>query len=226
MITTVLFDLDGTLLDTGPDIAHALNLLRAEHGLEPYPYPPIRACVSHGASAVLKCGFPPCDDPARFDALRKRFLDLYAENIAVHTAPFAGVDDALSTLDDRGIRWGVVTNKPAWLTDSLMDRIGYAARAACVVSGDTTPYSKPHPAPVLHGCGTMGVRPADALYVGDAERDVQAGRAAGLRTAVALFGYVTADDDPVAWGADHLLDAPADMIALLDRVALGAERRA
>lgn len=226
MITTVLFDLDGTLLDTGPDIAHALNLLRAEHGLEPYPYPPVRACVSHGASAVLKCGFPPCDDPARFDALRARFLDLYAQNIAIHTVPFAGVDDALATLEARGMRWGIVTNKPAWLTDALVERVGYAGRAACVVSGDTTPYSKPHPAPVLHGCETLGAKPADALYVGDAERDVQAGRAAGLQTAVALFGYVTPDDDPVAWGADALLDAPADLITLLDRDARGAERRA
>lgn len=226
MITTVLFDLDGTLLDTGPDIAHALNLLRAEHGLEPYPYPPIRACVSHGATAVLKCGFPPCDDPARFDTLRARFLDLYAENIAVHTTPFDGVDDALAILETRGIRWGIVTNKPAWLTDALVERVGYTGRAACVVSGDTTPYSKPHPAPILHGCEALGARPADALYVGDAERDVQAGRAAGLRTAVALFGYVTPDDDPIAWGADDLLDAPADLITLLDRHAHGAERRA
>ncbi len=226
MITTVLFDLDGTLLDTGPDIAHALNLLRAEHGLEPYPYPPIRACVSHGASAVLKRGFPPCEDPLQFDALRARFLDLYAANIAVHTRPFDGVDAMLAELERRGLRWGVVTNKPGWLTDPLMDRIGYAARAACVVSGDTTPHSKPHPAPVQHGCELLGVRATDALYVGDAERDVQAGRAAGLRTAIALFGYVTDDDDPVAWGADEHLATPTDLIALLDRDARGTERRA
>jgi N-acetyl-D-muramate 6-phosphate phosphatase len=226
VITTVLFDLDGTLLDTGPDIAHALNRLRAEHGLEPYPYPPIRACVSHGASAVLKCGFPPCDDPARFDTLRARFLDLYAEHIALHTTPFDGVDAMLTELEARGLRWGVVTNKPGWLTDPLMERIGYTARAACIVSGDTTPYSKPHPAPVLHGVEALGAIPTEALYVGDAERDVQAGRAAGLRTAVALFGYVTADDDPVAWGADALLDTPGDLIALLDGHRRGLERRA
>lgn len=225
MIDTVLFDLDGTLLDTGPDIAHALNLLRAEHGLEPFPYAPVRACVSNGASAVLRCGFPAVE-PDVFDRLRARLLALYRENLAVHTVPFPGVDAMLEGLEARGLRWGIVTNKPGWLTDPLLADLGFGARAACVVSGDTTPYAKPHPAPVLHALEVAGSAPPRAVYVGDAERDVHAGRAAGLRTGVALFGYVTRDDDPIAWGADALFDRPDDLFAWLDRLDGAQERRA
>lgn len=187
----------------------------------------MRACVSHGASAVLRCGFPPCEEPAAFDALRTRFLELYAANLTTHTVPFDGIDAMLAELERRGLAWGVVTNKPAWLTDPLLAGLGLAERAACVVSGDTTPYTKPHPAPVLYGCAAAGLEPASSLFVGDAERDIAAGRAAGLRTAVALFGYVTADDDPAAWCADVLLDRPADLVRWLDRLASPViERRA
>ena len=225
MIDTVLFDLDGTLLDTGPDIAHALNLLRAEHGLAAFPYEPIRACVSNGASAVLRCGFPAVE-PDEFDRLRARFLDLYRANLATHTVPFPGVDAMLAELEARDVRWGIVTNKPGWLTDPLLATLGFGLRSACVVSGDTTPFTKPHPQPIMHALDVAGSTAARAVYVGDAERDVQAGRAAGLRTAVALFGYVAPDDDPVAWGPDVLLDEPGDVLAWLDELSAARERRA
>lgn len=226
MIDMVLFDLDGTLLDTGPDIAHAFNALRAEQGLAPAPYRALRDCVSHGATAIMRCGYPDLQPGVEFDALRARFLELYAGNIARHTQLFDGWGPVLDALAADGRRWGIVTNKPAWLTDPLLDALGLADRAACVVSGDTTPYSKPHPAPILRGCELAGTKPAAAVYVGDAERDVQAGRAAGLRTAIALFGYLGPDDRPHDWGADALLDAPADLLAWLDTLGRGAERRA
>ena len=225
MIDTVLFDLDGTLLDTGPDIAYALNLLRAEHGLEAFPYEPVRACVSNGASAVLRCGFPAVE-PDEFERLRARFLDLYRANLATHTAPFPGVDAMLAELESRGVAWGIVTNKPGWLTEPLLAELSFGAQAACVVSGDTTPHTKPHPQPILHALAATGSTPARAVYVGDAERDVQAGRAAGMPTAVALFGYVAPDDDPSSWGPDVLLDTPADVLAWLDELDAAKERRA
>lgn len=223
MTRLVLFDLDGTLLDTGPDIAAALNRVRAEHGLDPVPYAPLRACVSHGAAAVVRCGFPDADEATRA-MLRTRLLAHYAERLADQTALFPGMDAVLAALEDGGLRWGVVTNKPGWLTGPLLDRLGLAPRAACIVSGDTTPHLKPHPAPVLRACRACAVAPADAWYVGDAERDVQAGRAAGSRTAVALFGYVSDDDRPQDWGADALLTEPSGLLALVGAAA--RERRA
>lgn len=226
MIDTVLFDLDGTLLDTGPDIVGAFNALRAEQGLEPMPYRALRDCVSHGATAIMRCGYPDLAPGAGFDAMRKRFLDLYAANIAQHTRLFDGWAEVLDALEADGRRWGVVTNKPAWLTDPLLKALGLDTRIACAVSGDTTPHTKPHPAPILRGCELAGAAPAAAVYVGDAERDVQAGRAAGLRTAVALFGYLSPDDRPHEWGADTLLKAPSDLTRWLDALGRGKERRA
>ncbi|MCA1798014.1 MAG: HAD-IA family hydrolase [Xanthomonadaceae bacterium] len=226
MIDTVLFDLDGTLLDTGQDIAHAFNALRAEQGHAPVPYRALRDCVSHGATAIMRCGYPDLQPGAEFDAMRARFLDLYAGNIAQHTRLFDGWAEVLDTLEADGLRWGVVTNKPAWLTDPLLGALRLTDRAACAVSGDTTPYSKPHPAPILRGCEIAGTTPAAAVYVGDAERDVQAGRAAGLRTAIALFGYIGPEDRPHDWGADALLDAPADLTAWLDTLGRSKELRA
>ena len=212
-IRTVLFDLDGTLVDTAPDLALALNRLRREKGLPPLPYEPIRAQVSHGGSALIRLGFGCRPGDAGFEPLRRRFLDLYQEDLATRTRLFPGMEEVLDFLEGAEIPWGVVTNKPGWLTEPLMERLGLARRAGSIVSGDTLPQSKPHPAPLLHACRGMGTLPAECLYVGDALRDIQAGRAAGMRTLVALFGYLGEEDRPQEWGADGMVKTPSEILS-------------
>lgn len=216
-IRTVLFDLDGTLADTAPDLAAALNDLLQEEGRERLPHAAIRREASHGARALIKLGFDVGLGDPGFEALRARFLRLYADNICRHTALFPGMHELLAALRQRGISWGVVTNKPAFLTDALIRQLGLAASAACVVSGDTTRNAKPHPEPLLHACRCAGRTPEECLYVGDAERDIEAGRRAGMRTLVALFGYFRVDDDPHRWGADGAIESPAGVLAWLER---------
>lgn len=197
----VLFDLDGTLVDTAPDMAGALNDIRAADGLPPLPFAEVRPHVSHGSTAMVKLGYglPPGD---AFEAARLRFLNRYAERLAHSSALFPGGDWLLHSLEAHGLRWGIVTNKPGFLTDPLVRALGLYERAACVVAGDTLPQRKPHPAPLLLAASQAGVDPAHCVYVGDAERDVQAGRAAGMRTLVARFGYLQTGEDTLAWGAD------------------------
>jgi 2-phosphoglycolate phosphatase len=215
-IRTVLFDLDGTLADTAPDLALALNLLRAEHALAPLDYERIRPEASHGSLALIRLGFQCGPGDPGFDELRRRFLEIYADHLCEHTRLFPGVTELLAALDARDITWGIVTNKPAFLTDPLIARLGLSARAACVVSGDTTTNRKPHPEPMLHACRVAGRQPAQCLYVGDAERDIQAGRDAGMPTAVALFGYIRAHEDPASWGADTAIEGPLELLTWLD----------
>jgi 2-phosphoglycolate phosphatase len=210
----VLFDLDGTLLDTAPDMAAALNALRRLEGLEPLPFPSVRPHVSHGAARLIKIGFD-CESGERFETLRSRFLDLYRADLAVGTRPFEGIDGILCELERQGIAWGVVTNKPGWLTDPLMSALGLHERAGCIVSGDTLPERKPHPMPLLHAAKLLETDPGDCVYVGDAERDIQAGRAAGMKTLVAGFGYLSGDDDPSSWLADAILARPTDLLQAL-----------
>lgn len=211
-LRTVLFDLDGTLADTAPDLAAALNHVLEAEGRTALPYEHIRPVVSHGARALVQLGFSLGDDHPEFSRLRQRLTDRYREHIAVGTRLFPGMDELLERLEDRGLAWGVVTNKPAWLTNPLMDALGLTQRAACIVSGDTTPHRKPHPQPMLHACELAGSLPEECIYVGDAERDVEAGRSAGMRTVVALFGYLGESDRPQAWGADGLIEHPLDLL--------------
>ncbi len=215
-IRAVLFDLDGTLVDTAPDLALALNRLREEEGLPPLPFEAIRSRVSHGGTALIRLGFPHPPDSPEFQALRRRFLQLYERNLTVHTRLFPGMETVLGTLERQGIGWGVVTNKPGWLTNPLMDQLGLSERAACIVCGDTLPESKPHPAPILYACQRMMREPAECIYVGDAQRDVEAGRAAGTRTLIALFGYLGAADHPQEWGADEMVATPEAILSHLD----------
>ncbi len=207
-----LFDLDGTLVDTAPDLAATLNILRAEHGLEALPFEVIRPHVSHGARAMVHAGFGVDEGSPRFAALRERFLQLYRERLTRHSRLFEGMEEVLSVLENRGVKWGVVTNKPAWLTDPLMADLGLAARAACVISGDSTRNRKPHPEPLLHASALIGVAPEQCLYIGDARRDIEAGRAAGMKTLVAMFGYLGEDDQPHEWDADGMIDDPLDIL--------------
>ena len=210
----LLLDLDGTLLDTAPDMGGALNRLRIERGLAALPFSRIRPVVSHGAARLVTLGFPDASGD-EFETLRLRFLELYAQNLAADTRLFPGFDPVLEELERRGLPWGVVTNKPAWLTDPLLAILGLDRRAGCVVSGDTLPERKPHPLPLLHAAGLIGVPPARCVYVGDAQRDIQAGRAAGMTTVVAAYGYLAADEDPGSWEPTGIVSEPGELLAWL-----------
>lgn len=207
----VLFDLDGTLADTAPDLASALNETLRFYGKETLPFDTIRPHVSHGGRALIKLAFGYDSDHSSYAAAREVFLNHYATHIAKQTRLFDGMPSLLDTLEQSAIPWGIVTNKPAYLTDPLVALLGLAPRAGCVVSGDTTAHSKPHPAPLLHACSELGVKPQHCLYIGDAERDIEAGRLAGMTTLVALFGYIGEWDDPRQWGADGLVASPTEI---------------
>ncbi len=214
-LRAVLFDLDGTVLDTAPDMVRCLNELLAEQGRAPLHYEAVRGWVSHGAARVVRCGFPDVTDE-RFAVLQGRFLELYRAGISRETRLFAGMDRVLVELSRRGLRSGIVTNKAAWLTDPLLEQLHLRQRFACVVSGDTVAQRKPHPLPMLHAASLAGVAAAECIYVGDAERDVQAAHAAGMPALVARYGYLSADDDADRWGGDGDLAAPLDLLAWLD----------
>ena len=212
----VLFDLDGTLADTAPDLAFALNETLTHFGRDPLPYEPIRDVVSHGGIALIRLGFgiEPGDD--NFETYRQFLLDIYKNNLCRETKLFEGMNELLSHLESENIPWGIVTNKPSWLTDPLMEKMGLHLRACCIVSGDTCERNKPHPDPILHACERSGVSPANCFYVGDAARDIEAGNAAGCTTVTALFGYIHDDDQPQQWQADYSISHPVDMIEILD----------
>jgi len=214
-IAAVLFDLDGTLLDTAPDMIPALNQVRAEQGAGPLPYDLVRAQVSHGSTGLLRLAFPGLEGEP-FEALRARLLGLYAARIAIATAPFPGFEAVLPEIERRGMRWGIVTNKPTFLTLPLLAALGLDERAGVVVSGDTLPQRKPHPAPLLHAARGLSLDPAACLYVGDAERDVQSARAAGMPVLVARYGYLGPDDDPDAWAPDAHIEHPSGILHWLD----------
>lgn len=211
-VELVLFDLDGTLLDTAVDMGAALNLLRAEHKLPALPHDRIRPHVSHGAPALLKLGFGIEIQDARFAEMRARYLALYREHLAEETHLFHGMAEVLEKLEADRVPWGVVTNKPGWLTEPLLEARGLRARAACVVSGDTLARRKPHPDPLLHAATCCKIAPQRSVYVGDAQRDVQAAHAAGMLAVVALYGYLGEDEQPTAWQAEHLIKHPSELL--------------
>ncbi|GAB2786867.1 phosphoglycolate phosphatase [Dyella kyungheensis] len=208
-IQGVLFDLDGTLLDSAPDLYAALKAQCEEMQVAAPPYEMVREVVSRGSRAILRCAFADADDAALL-ALMPRYLELYQAMMAEHTRPFDGVDELLASLESQGIVWGVVTNKPGFLTDDLLVRIGWAPRAAAIVSGDTLPVKKPDPAPVLLACERAGLDPSRCVFVGDDRRDVLAGAAAGLYTVAVRWGYLDGGD-PSEWNADLVVDHPSDL---------------
>ena len=214
-IRAVLFDLDGTLLDTAPDLIRVLNQVRREQGRDALPYAQARTQVSHGSAGLIRLGFPDLSGQA-LETLRLRLLELYGQQLAVGTQLFAGFRQVLDTLAARELAWGIVTNKPAFLTDPLLVELGLAAEAGCVVSGDTLPERKPHPAPLLLAAARLSIPAQQCLYVGDAERDVQAARAAGMPVLVARYGYLGPADDPEGWQPDALIDTPVQIIDWLD----------
>ena len=211
-ISAVLFDLDGTLVDTAPDLAFALNTLLQEQGYAPLPYTDIRPVASHGSPGLLDLGFGIVSGHPEYSSLQQRFIALYLDNIARETVLFEGMDEVISELEKTGIAWGIVTNKPAFLTEPLLVALGLIDRAACVVSGDTTAYSKPHPAPMFHACELINLPPESCLYVGDAARDIEAAKNANMQTMTARYGYLGTEDDPESWQADAIIDHPSELL--------------
>jgi 2-phosphoglycolate phosphatase len=215
IIKAVLFDLDGTLLDTALDMTEALNTLRAQEGLPPLSNETVRCQVSHGGHALVRLGFGALP-PVEHEAMRTRLLDIYRRQLAKHTQLFEGGDEMLTELERRGLHWGIVTNKPGWLTDPLLVEVKLHTRARTVVSGDTLPERKPHPMQLLHAATNMGVAPAECVYVGDAERDMQAAQAAGMYALVAGYGYLGDDDRADSWFSHGWLATPLELLAWLD----------
>jgi 2-phosphoglycolate phosphatase len=214
-VDAVLFDLDGTLVDTAPDLVRAVNRVRADRGLAPLPYAQLRPYASHGARGLLGAGMAVTPDDVEYVPLRDAFLDHYAAALCIESALFDEMELLLATLDARAMPWGIVTNKATRFTAPLLDALGLSARAATVVCGDTTPHAKPHPAPLLHAAAELGILPARCLYVGDAQRDIEAGIAAGMHTVVARYGYIQPDERPDTWPADVHITEPAALIAWL-----------
>jgi N-acetyl-D-muramate 6-phosphate phosphatase len=212
MTRAVLFDLDGTLADTAPDLAGALNRLLIEEGRNAIPLGRARPHTSSGARGMIGEGFDIAPGHPRFESLRERFLALYAANLCIDTVLFPGMHELLAALESRPVPWGIVTNKAARFTDPLVVQLGLVPRAACVVSGDTTPHAKPHPAPLLHAASLINVDPRACLYVGDDKRDIDAARAAGMRSIAVRFGYLGTGEPPEAWGADRIVDHPLEIL--------------
>ncbi|HEY4372024.1 MAG TPA: HAD-IA family hydrolase [Burkholderiales bacterium] len=212
MIRCVLFDLDGTLADTAPDLAGALNKMRADRGLEPMPLEPLRRMASSGARGLVGVGFGIKPGDSGYEEMKTEFLDNYQSALYVHSKLFDGIEQLLADLEARDLRWGVVTNKASRFTTPLAQLIGFTGRATCVVAGDTTPHAKPHPAPLLHAAELCKVAPGECIYVGDDLRDVQAGRAAGMKTLAVTWGYL-GDGEPVGrWGADAVIATPPEVL--------------
>lgn len=211
----VLFDFDGTLVDTAPDLGYALNLQRARHGLPFLPEESIRPYASHGSRGLLEIGFGLLPAHASFEPMRAEYLALYTQVMTRQPVLFPGMAEALAEIEQRGLQWGIVTNKPRRFTVPMVEHMGLDRRAGAVISGDDAPQPKPSPQTLLLACERMRLDPEQVLYVGDAERDVQAGNAAGMTTLVALFGYLSAADQPQTWGADGCIHQPQDLLAYL-----------
>ena len=208
----VLFDLDGTIADTARDLLAALQRLCSEESAEPPGYEQFRRVVSQGSAAMLNLSFEGALGEPAFDNLRDRLLAHYHDDIATHTQLFEGMNEVLARLDGEAIKWGIITNKPGWLTNPLLEKLKLNKRPVCVISGDTLARRKPHPDQLLRACELTGVPPGDGIYVGDARGDIVAGHRAGMRTVAALFGYIPAGEDPHTWGADITISTPLELL--------------
>jgi phosphoglycolate phosphatase len=215
MPDAVLFDLDGTLADSAPDLGAALNALLVEEGGEPLPFGRLRPHVSQGVRGLLRAGFALEPGAPEYDRLSARFLALYEDRLCRETRLFSGVTEVLAALESAGVAWGIVTNKRRRFTDPLVAQLALYPRTTCVVSGDTTAAAKPSPIPVLHACAHLGCAPARTVYVGDDIRDIQAGQAAGCMTVAAAWGYL-GDSGPVtSWNADAIIAHPEELLGVL-----------
>jgi N-acetyl-D-muramate 6-phosphate phosphatase len=214
-INTVLFDLDGTLIDTAPDMAAALDILCDEENNTRLTFNEVRPFVSNGSAALVKLAFGEHLEQATLERLQNRYLDIYQEHLAVHSQLFDEMDKLLSRLERNHIKWGVVTNKPGWLTEPLMISLGLKQRAACIVSSDSTQNRKPHPEPMFYACKLAATKPEECIYVGDARRDIEAGQNAGMKTIVAEYGYIGDWENTKDWRADYSIQSPSQIFDLL-----------
>ena len=217
-LKSVLFDLDGTLLDTAPDLAFALNYLLAKNQRSPLPFNLIRPQAGHGGKGLIKLGFAIDETHSEFIPLWEELLTIYSQHIAVNTVLFPDMEKVLAFIEEQQLTWGIVTNKPAWLTEPLLQKLNLQQRAACVVSGDTLPQRKPAPEPLWHACNLIAVKPADCVYIGDAERDIQSAKSAGLQALIASFGYLSDHDQPHLWNADGFIQQPLEIIEWLTQL--------
>jgi 2-phosphoglycolate phosphatase len=213
-IKAVLFDLDGTFADTAPDLGYAVNQMRAARNLPPVPDEKTRPVTSSGARGLLGAGFGITPDHVDYPAMRDEFLNLYEANLCRETRLFDGMAALVDVLESRALTWGIVTNKAERFALPLMKLLGYSTRAACIIGGDTTGKLKPHPEPLYAAARAINIAPAACLYVGDDERDIQAGHAAGMKTAAVRYGYLNGSD-PASWGADAVLNKPIEALLLL-----------
>ena len=216
-LRAVLFDMDGTLLDSAPDFIAICQAMRAERGLPPQDERLIRDVVSGGARAMVACAFEMDPDAAEFEPLRLEFLERYQTHCAVLTRPFDGIDELLADIEQAKLIWGVVTNKPVRFAEPIMEQLGLAARSAVLICTDHVKNSKPDPEMLLLACSKLNLDPASVLFVGDDLRDIESGRAAGTRTAAVSYGYIHPSDNPTHWGADVVVDHPLELRAVLDR---------
>ena len=214
----ILFDLDGTLVDTAPDLGYALNLQRERHGLEPMPMDTIRPFASHGSKGLLNIGFGLRPEDENFEDMRVEYLDLYDQVFTRSPVLFDGVDDLLLALHQKNVKWGVVTNKPRRFAAPLLESMQLKIPMACLVCGDDAPLPKPAPDTLFLACEQAYARPEDCFYVGDAARDIEAGNAAGMKTVTALWGYIDVTDQPMTWGAHFSIQHPLELIALIPQL--------
>jgi phosphoglycolate phosphatase len=212
LIKAILFDLDGTFADTAPDLAAALNHVRGLHDLPPLPLEVLRPQASHGSIGLLRRGFGVEPESPEFNGLREAFLAHYTAHICDHTTLFPGMVQLLDTLEQRGLPWGIVTNKPHRFTVPLMQELGYAERAACLISGDTCARAKPYPDSLLKACEIMNVVPANCIYLGDDPRDMEAAQAAGMRGIIAGYGYIEVHANLDSWHANGNINAPLELL--------------
>lgn len=217
MIQAVLFDLDGTLADTAPDLGGALNAVLRRHNLPEKSIAEIRPYAGHGAAGLIKLGASITPDHTDYTRWRTEYLDEYDSRYAQDTTLFDGVNELIAELDQRGIKWGIITNKPMRFTDKLIPKLGFIIPPAVVVSGDTCGEPKPSVKPMLYACGQIHADPQHTLYVGDAERDIQAGRNAGMKTVLAEWGYISDEDDTDSWQPDYRIATPIELIGCLNK---------
>jgi N-acetyl-D-muramate 6-phosphate phosphatase len=216
-LRAVLFDMDGTLLDSAPDFIAICQTMRAERDLAPVADKLIRDQVSGGARAMVAATFAMAPEHAEFEALRLEFLERYQQHCAVLTRPFDGINELLDDIEKANLRWGVATNKPLRYAEPIMQQLGLAQRSAVLVCPDHVTRSKPDPEMLLLACQQLKLAPGEVLFIGDDERDIEAGRAAGCRTVAVSYGYIHPEDNPANWGADALVEHPRELRQLLDR---------